>query len=66
MTNKYNPLKMRASYITGIIFFLAGSFITYLFSNFCFDTCPSTSEVIKAFFILGIGGFVLGFLIGWG
>ena len=54
------------TWITGGIFFLAGSFITYLFSNFCFDTCPSLSEILKAFFIFSIGGFVLGFLIGFG
>jgi len=54
------------TWITGGIFFLAGSFITYLFSNFCFDTSPSLREILRAFFIFSIGGFILGFLIGWG
>ncbi|MBS3076068.1 hypothetical protein J4429_06475 [Candidatus Pacearchaeota archaeon] len=65
MDKENNVFKMKGSYIGGGTFFIIGSFITYLFSKFCFDTCPSLNEIIIAFFIFGIGGIIVGFLIGW-
>ena len=61
-----NLFNRRGNWITGGIFFVIGSFITYVFKGFCFDACPSSADVLKVFFIFAVGGFVFGYLISLG
>gem|GEM_PF-6229465 len=58
-------MRMRGRYIGGNIFLLIGLFLTYLFSQFCFDTCPSLANIIVAFFIFCGVGYLIGYLLGW-
>ena len=56
---------MKGRYIGASILLVLGAFLTFLVSQFCFDTCPSATNVFIAGVILMGGGFLTGLFFGW-